>query len=355
MRLKTSWLPIVALLTASAPALATHKGWVMQHAGGDCVFESHSRADNGWGKLLNFSTFTRTAICPLTIAGRLGSSGPNYFFGPNRWAEAEDAYTRVVINDASGSITCKPVARIRVSTALDGDLYFGASQSVSGVGSHFLQMTPNESWGGALEGVESARIRSFHFECSIPRNPRNPSGVFGYGVKFCQNAANCTDGHAEEHVDAPENVVRIQGNGSNCHTSQVGMIRDADGLRFTGNPALVGWASVVCPIQPPTEDSTISSRTLSQVRMYYSGPGSAGCEQNGTCPACSLFWMDRTTGDPNQTGLMTYNSGGYLELPGSQSVGAEAGAYFTCVLKDSNWRLRGYTAISTQTRVSGGQ
>ena len=360
---------IVGILAASSllvggQALASHKAWVLKNAGAECSFVTGGvffGGDGGSMTLTNFASYNRSAVCPITAAGRWGSSQANYNFSPKRWAEAKKAYVHVYNGNSNTGVTCQAVARLRVSLAPGGSLYYGTARSVSGVGYHTIELIPTidgpRSWGGGLETEEQARIRSLDFQCTVPgtEDMFTTSAIRGYGVATCQNVADCWDNTS---LDFREGETSIQGNGSNCTSGDVGVIRDAGGLTATAS----GLTTVVCPIVPPSQDShEHNDAKLRRVRLYYVGAGFAGCEQAGTCPFCILQWENRAGTSYNESLPFTWDSTGVLAMPNApngtsnpSSMEADSATAIRCYLTPQQ-RIRGYTAWASQTRVSGGQ
>jgi hypothetical protein len=344
-----------ACLFVSTFAFASHKSWVLQHAGGQCTYNGTSpeTGQNGAGDygsmfLWNSYSGTRTAECPLIAANRWGSSGDRTF-SPNRWAEAKSAFVHVYEGSSSTAFTCQAVARLRLMLAPGGALYFGTARSVSGIGNHTLELINSQSWGGSLEANEQAAIRSIDFQCSIPPG----SAVRGYGAKLCQNWADCTDEAPRD--DFQENSTYVQGNGADCTSWSLETARGADGLTINGTGGDLR-ARVVCPVLPPALDSYEHSGFIKRTRLYVAGgtPG-PGCETNGKCPACYFEWETRDGGVDMTSNTFTWNSNGYLELPGQLSMTAIPSAVSISCLGYKGQRIRGYTLEMSETRVSLGQ
>jgi hypothetical protein len=359
-----------SLLLLGGQAWASHKAWFLKHGGAECSFmvgmvHPLFGGDGGEMFLNNHASWNRSAICPINAAGRWGSSGTTAF-NPARWAEAKRAYVHVYNNNPNESVTCQAVARLRVSFAPGGSLYYGTARSVSGVGAHTIELiqTVNSmrSWGGALETNESARLRSLDFQCTVPGNQDGtfPSSyVRGYGAAFCQfGAGNCFDSGGD---DFQEWETYIQGNGANCTSGAAGVFRGADGLTSTQNSPFNPTA-VICPIVPPSQDSKEHNAAfLKDLRLYFAGSGSAGCEQAQTCPQCVLQWEDRDGGIYNESLMFTWNSNGYLSMPSTANgtsnplnMKADSSTAIRCYVP-AQQRIRGFTARASQTRVSGGQ
>lgn|GEM_PF-4280708 len=347
---------LAASLFVSTSAFATHKSWVLQHAGGQCVFDASMPdfGQNGAGDygdifLWNGYDSSRSAECPLIAANRWGTSG-TVAFNPNRWAEAKSAFVHVY-EGSSTAFTCQAVARLRVALAPGGALYYGTARSVSGVGNHTLELISNTSWGSTLEANEQALIRSLDYQCIIPPN----SAVRGYGAKLCQNWADCHDAGARD--DSQENSTYVQGNGADCTSWGLETARGADGLTINGSGG-DNRAHVVCPVLPPALDSyEHTGGFIKRARLYIAGgtPG-AGCQSNGSCPSCYFDWEERDTGLEMTSSVFTWNSNGYLEMPNSPLVMTKvpSAVSITC-LAYRGQRIRGYTMEMSETRVSGGQ
>jgi len=350
---------VVASLFLSASAFASHKSWVLQHAGEQCVYDAsmpdfgqNGAGDYGSMFLWNGYSSNRTAECPLIAANRWGSSGTTSF-GVSRWAEAKHAFVHVY-EGSTTPFTCQAVARLRVALAPGGALYFGTARSVSGIGNHTLQLISNSSWGSSLEANEQASIRSIDYQCVIPPG----SAIRGYGAALCQNWADCHDSTDAPKDDTQENSTYVQGNGADCTSWSLETARGADGLTINGTGSDFR-ARVVCPILPPGLDShEHRGGFIKRAHLYIAGgtPG-AGCESNGKCPNCFIDWETRDGGVQMSSSTFTWNSNGYLELPTSPvlSVLDVASAMSISCLGYKGQRIRGYTMEMSETRVSGGQ
>jgi len=362
MKILGQFALIAASLFLSASAFATHKSWVLQHAGGQCAYDASSPAtgQNGAGDygdifLWNSYSSSRSAECPLILANRWGSSGTSAF-DVHRWAEAKSAYVHVYEGSSSQAFTCQAVARLRVLLAPGGALYFGTAGSISGVGNHTLELINSKSWGSTLEANEQALIRSIDYQCIIPPD----SAVRGYGVKLCQNWADCADLNGPRD-DFQENSTYVQGNGADCTSWGLPTARGADGLSINGSGSDFR-THIVCPILPPALDSYEHTGSfIKRVRLYVAGgfggasPG-PGCEVNHGCPSCYIDWEERDSGARNSSSTFTWNSAGYLEMPGSQltMLNVPSAMAITC-LGYAGQRIRGYTMEMSETRVSSGQ
>ncbi len=209
-----------------------------------------------------------------------------------RWAEAKRAYVRVYNGHPTAALTCQAVARLRVSNAPGGSMYFGTARSVTGEGYHTIELVttpeggnPWTNWGGSLETNEGVRLRSLDFQCTLPATGNYYSHIRGYGVAICQHLAGCWEFNPTQ-LRSVAGEVSLQGNGASCTSSTGSVFRGADGL----TPSLNQLTPVSCPIVPASQDSyEHGSGYFKRLRVYYSGTGSAGCESNGTCPRCSLL------------------------------------------------------------------
>lgn len=368
-KLNLRWVFAALSLLVCSPAWASHKSWVLKHGGTDCAFQSpriHSFFGGQGGDIFlwNHEDYARTAVCPIAFAGRWGSSAATTTFGPARWAEAKRAWVHVYNGKPGSAITCQAVARLRVSLAPGGSLYYGTARAVTTEGYHTIELVsgadplvpPWTDWGGSLETNEAARIRSVDFQCTLPGNGNYFSYIRGYGVAICQMHEGCYE--LGIRTDSPETQISIQGNGASCTSSSNGVYRGADGL----TPTLNGSSRVVCPIVSPSQDSyEHGGGSLRRLRVYYSGTGSTGCEANNTCPRCNLVWEQVNNGSSKYSNTFVWNAGGYLEMPQTpngtanpSSMSNWSTAAIVCNVP-SHQRIRGYTGLASQTRVSQGQ
>jgi hypothetical protein len=359
---KLVWSLATLFVLVCSPAWASHKAWVLYHGGGDCAFQSPRihpvyAGDGGDIVLRNKHNFNRTAVCPIAAAGRWGSSGTENF-GVQRWAEAKRAYVRVYNGHLTEPLTCQAVARLRVSIAPGGSLYYGTARSVTGQGNHTIELVrpapPDDfwtQWGGDLETNEGARLRSLDFQCTLPAQAPGSlySYIRGYGVAVCQKLEDCGEGNPTR-VELMDGEVSIQGNGASCSSSSRDAVRGAEGLL----PSLNQSATVSCPILPASQDSHEHSGSFKHLQLHYTGTGSAGCENNGTCPRCVLRWERDDGVSRGESSVLVWQPGGYVELLTSGVIPNWSTAGLQCLVPKGQ-RIRGYTAWATQTRVSGGR
>jgi hypothetical protein len=359
---KLVWALAILSVFVCAPAWASHKAWVLYHTGGDCAFQSPQNhwffgGDGGDMMLWNRHDYSRTAVCPIAAAGRWGSSSSDENFGVARWAEAKRAYVRVYNGHPTAALTCQAVARLRVSNAPGGSMYFGTARSVTGEGYHTIELVttppagnPWTDWGGSLETNEGVRLRSLDFQCTLPATGSYYSHIRGYGVAICQHLAGCWEFNPTQ-LRSAAGEVSLQGNGASCTSSSGSVFRGADGL----TPSLNQLTPVSCPIVPASQDSyEQGSGYFKRLRVYYSGTGSAGCESNGTCPSCSLILERASDASWQASSTFVWNAAGYLELLNSGVLPNWSSAAIQCFVPGGQ-RIRGYSAWGTQAEVSGGE
>jgi hypothetical protein len=359
---KLVWALATLFLFVCSPAWASHKAWLLYHGGGDCIFQTPRfhpflGGDGGDIVLRNKHDFNRAAVCPVAAAGRWGSSG-TVNFGVARWAGAKRAYVRVYNGHPTEPLTCQAVARLRVSIAPGGSLYYGTARSVTGQGNHTIELVygktadpPWTNWGGSLETNDSARLRSLDFHCTVPAKVAGAfySYIRGYGVMTCQEFEECFDISPINQETAGE--VSIQGNGASCSSSEGNVSRTAGGLTPTVNQQ----TTVSCPIVPASQDSyEYGPGYFKVLKLHYTGTGSIGCENNGTCPSCVLRWEGASGGVWEQSSKFVWAAPGSVELGYSGSVPNWSTAGIQCLVPLGQ-SIRGYSGWGTQAVVSAGR
>jgi hypothetical protein len=178
-------LTVVAI---ASPARATHKSWQLKNSGSQCHFTSYSTnqppaADMS---LNNYTSQGRFAVCPVTLAGRWGSSSSPAFAVP-RWAAAMSAKVIIANNNTAGlNFDCTLRARLATEA-----LYYSATAFTNTVGSQALLVAANNQWGGTLEAQQLQTVRSMDFYCLVPPQQTNGSASYidAYQVKICQARA----------------------------------------------------------------------------------------------------------------------------------------------------------------------
>jgi len=179
---------LLTVLMFAFDAHATHKTWELRESGTSCLGTSPATT---WltytdGALLNATSFTKTVVCPVTLAGKFANtaSGAPGTFPIADWAAA--GYGRVYVYDGSTSAGASCGANVRTAT---GSTYYSrnVASSTSGTGVSNLDVYGKSggSWGGTL-GVGAMSIRAFGYRCTLPTQ----SLIYGYRVNICQYASS---------------------------------------------------------------------------------------------------------------------------------------------------------------------
>jgi hypothetical protein len=254
----SSALGVVAI---ASPAHATHKNWQLKNTGSQCFFTSYSTSEppSGALEIHNTTSSARYAVCPVTLAGRWGSSANSSFSVP-RWAATLSAKASIVNNNTNGSVfDC--YVRTRLSTE---SIYFSSGASTTTTGSKFLIVASNNQWGGTLEAAQGNDVRSMDFDCRIPGVPTNGSSSYidAYQVKICQLSATCDDGSAPSHEGGPADGIDFDNQYNYVQTSGIECMVDdyheannvQRGYAGITNTAAYG-IGVFCPLTQPSGDS----------------------------------------------------------------------------------------------------
>lgn len=350
----------LGLLGIAGPASATHKSWQLKNSGSQCFFTSYSTSAPPAGamNIANETSSARYAVCPVTLAGRWGSSA-NAVTSVPLWAVTMSAKAMVVNNNTNGSVfDC--YVRARLSTE---SIYYSSSATTTTVGAKFLTVAANNQWGGTLEAAQSNALRSMDFDCRIPGVPVNgsPSYIDAYQVKICQNSAICNDDRSS-HEGYPSGGVSfdnqynfVQTSGFEC---TVGDYHEANNFHRgpTGitNDATYG-SGVFCPITQPSDDSFYHDRQIEQATVHYASPNG-----NTPIPSCSIqalsysgsFFPLQFTG----SGEFTSDGSNTVVQPGFTAVhvGKDVSLGVWCNVQ-AGQTIKGVTARLSETTISGGQ
>jgi hypothetical protein len=360
-------LTLLTVSLTAGPAFATHKAWVLKNGGADCMFDNPDTTERNSGALTNFQSVARTAICPVALSGRWGSSSNPLFTMP-RWAASK--FATVYAYKAADILYCWAAAQ-----SLSNTYYFSDSVIADGgVGPARITINHMNNWGGDLQTNKQVAIRSLDFACNIPGNhPNNgATSIVGYNVKICQLNPDCHDaqGTLEQELEEDEQIRwtdnqwnYVQTSGIECSPTESwdvsSLTRNFDGIKNTGT----GPVSVTCPISPPADDSYFHNRFTRFTKVYYKG-GSTGssCVTSGTCPECYLNWWDKN-GFIYQSLVFTPSTFGerLVEQPSSPDggsdflhMGAEVETAMFCYLPPGV-TLNGIIGTMSLTYISGGQ
>lgn len=175
---------LLAVLSISPSASATHKTWELRESGTSCVGTAPSSTPLRYtgGAVLNTANFSASVVCPVTLAGKFantagGLPGP---FPVAEWAAA--GYGQVYVFDGSSSAGVSCGANVRTAT---GSTYFSrnVASSTGGTGATQLDIygPTGGGWGGTL-GFGGMSIRAFGYRCVVPTG----SMIYGYRVNLCQ-------------------------------------------------------------------------------------------------------------------------------------------------------------------------
>jgi hypothetical protein len=351
-----------ASVLTSRPALASHKAWVLKNGGADCTFFDPTNSETIYGPLTNNLTAARTAICPVALSGRWGSTDSS-LFPPSRWAAAKQAF--IYAYKAADFFYCYAVGQ-----TLGGAYYFGdtAIAPTGTVGNVKLAVNTYNNWGGALESNNTMAIRSLDYVCAIPGNNATygPTSIYGYNAKICQFSETCHDGSpSEDIISNREGTNYVQSSGFECSPQDgwdVPLVeRSFDGIKNISGSTV---ARVVCPLPQPADDSYEHGRQVDDTRVYYKGGStSSTCVANGTCPECYLEWYDQTFAFGQSplftTPSSTLGSGFVVQPSGLGSSGdpnnmyGEVQTFLRCSVP-AGVTLNGITSRMSVTMVSGG-
>jgi hypothetical protein len=358
---------VLALSMVSAwggSALATHKNWTMQNAGGQCYFTSYSTSSPPANDLAiaNYDSQSRFAICPVSLAGRWGSSSGPQFVVP-RWAAAMSAKALIENNNTTGSVfDC--ITRARLSTQ---SIFFSQTAVANTPGQKALYMASSSNWGNtSFENNQSLHVRSMDLDCRITgtTSPNPPSVIKGYQVKICQLSTTCNDGGSPDHEGTPGGVAPWVGDRAFVQTSGLEcmptiplagsdvMQRTLSGAKNAGS----GYFNVFCPITQPANDSWWHERLIRQTRVYYKNDiGVSGA------PLCGLVWYRHTqfsfvTLETDGSNTFTMDGPGFVEQEFPQNdltLGKDVAVGVWCQIGPGQ-TIRGVTALMSLTTISGG-
>lgn len=349
--------PLIAFF--GGVAHATHKNWLLRNSGAACSFSKPVVAEEWYDTSLNYYKYPPTspdryAVCPVSLAGRWGSSGA-ISFQPVRNAKAMWANVYAYHPGTAGRvISCKAVARLGST----GSLYYSRSATATGQGHKRLSfMTVAQDWGGDLETNESLTLMSLDFGCTIPPDAR----INGYKVKICQRGGACDDASGNDNdLDSTEGLFSpVQVSGIECTAqNHYGTFkRSENGIKNHGT-VFTGEDKVLCPIAPPADDSYEHQRTVQRARVYFRGnnKGWTGCAASNSCPACYIVASDRA-GNYYMSQLMDVPTAGagYVEQKSGERFATkqEIGLAFKCEVPPG-YTIVGGTAELSVTRISGG-
>ena len=354
---------VLSLVALASPASATHKNWQLKNTGSQCHFTSYTTSEPPAAdmSLNNYTSQPRFAVCPVTLAGRWGSSA-NPVNAVPRWAAAMSAKVIIAHNNTAGlNFDCTLRARLATEA-----LYYSATAFTNTTGSQALNVATNSQWGGTLEAQQLHTVRSMDFYCFIPPQEANGSASYidAYQVKICQVGQSCNDNNAPTHEGPAQEIVstghynHVQTSGFEC---TVGDYHEANNFQrgYVGIKNAASYSiGVFCPITQPSDDSGFHDRLIFDAKVHYSSPTA-----NTPIPTCQL--RARSWGG-NLFPLQGYDSS--LFTAGS---GADAGTVVQpqqqnglAVHKDLSmgiWcgvqpgqTIKGVTARLSQTEINGG-
>jgi hypothetical protein len=360
------------LVSVSGRAQATHKNWYMKDPGISCRFEAQTRSadagGSGWGELGNFGGSGRWAICPVTLAGRWGSSGAGGYGFPvdkPRWGNAMYADVYIQHWSPSGTTSCQAIARMS-----DQQTYFSRVVDSQGAvqGAQRLAITSAvNSWGPntTLELNKLKTLKSLDYECFLNAGDR----IEGYKAQICQNFQFCDDGAGDDvQGDVANGASTVQVSASQCSVFYPNRMIDRNMNGMINNETFADIDDFVsCPLPPPADDSYDHNRGVWSTRVFLKpNTGSVGCVDAGTCPKCLLIWRNKL--DPTHRFQSAYfqfatdSSGNrYLEqqdpaVAGGDDpihMGRDININVQCQLP-AGASIRGITAVMSKTAVSGG-
>jgi hypothetical protein len=335
-----------AVVCAPRNAEAVHKNWVLENAGSECTFTSPNPSFDNYSEhsLYNGSTSSRNVSCPVALSARWGAANAPI----PRWAAAWAANVYVKNQQPGTAFSC--TARARLASNV---IRFSRSVSTSAGGDVRLTPAFSDDWGGGLEAAETDIVRSMDFSCNVPPNY---SGIYGYRVRICQNTGNATcwnqvaaDTAGESTITTTEQVGTdwVQTSGIQCMAPGNNQVtRGFGGL--TNNSS--GFATVLCPIVPPADDTNESMHDVVEMMVHFSPA------QINVFPTCQLFWRDRqgSLGIEKVSAAFTNKDlWGRVGLHGPLDVRLDLALAVSCDLP-AGMTLQGITARIEVADVSGG-
>jgi len=358
--MKTTAFLLLTMLAGVLPvrmAFATHKSWVLKNSAADCSFDNPGSDESSDGVLTNDTTASRTAICPVALSGRWGSSSDSVF-PPGVSARAMSAL--VYIDDPGNGVVPNCYVAMQSTNMA---FYFSASFSGSGPpGPKKIVVASQNNWGGLLEANEQLWARSIDFHCSVPAG----GSIYAYKVKMCpaDGLGTCNDMYSDHDTagidDNRAGNVWIQTSGFECSPQgpwdAPNLRRTFDGIRNTST----GDAGVFCPITLPADDSYEHQRILTDTAVHYKGGSkSATCVLDRTCPDCYLRWWNRlASGVPSNSSsgnefMIDISLGLSFVHNISQDLGYDVQVGVECILP-AGVTLNGIVSKATVTRVQTG-
>jgi hypothetical protein len=364
-------------LTQAATAFATHKNWVLKDDGSECTFSTPMASDDQNYGLQNWEQYPRVAYCPITLAGRWGSTGgTSGSFSPPLWA---DAMSGIVYGSPGWwpddpQLSCS--AQMETS---NGSIYYSGTITGPWAWDKLVLAAPDTGFpnkshwvsnggGNDLEANEDLIPRSMWYQCQVPLF----GSITGYKVRICQTAQDCTDGtgvdpDADMSYGTPDQTPLynyVQTSGIECVPTS-----DRTQLHYTEdgfqNTSTTEHRNIVCPLVTPPSDSYETDRQIRYTRVYYSG-GAQGstCATDGTCPQCWVGWYNHAGSTWQADGGSSPNYFAYDPYtPGTVYQGSASGATLTignevslsvgCDLPPGV-TLRGITAQASVTGVGSG-
>jgi len=305
---------LVATGVASNEAEASHKAWLMKNSGVSCVRQYPEAGDYYPGMVQNKDPWGVYVTCPITLAGRSGSSSDPKS-SAKRWLAAKQA--RIHYKQTSSPFWCQ--ARAENSF---GSVYYSRGRWSAGGGVRTMDLIDNEyDWGGALEAAETGDFTQLDFECRVGSrgSGRFPDALlYGVDVATCQYQDECDSVHEDVSQNSESTV---QGSGIECAPASswsAGQLqRTVNGFY---NPHDELWGSLSCPITTASDDSFESVRHVHLAHVYWEGP---------RAPSCRLVSWD-AQGNKSWSPYLQQHSDGYLKTQGSFDAGVEKTLSFEC-------------------------
>jgi len=296
----------VAVCLCSAPAWATHKSWNLVDPGANCrsSFSGGTAAQFRFtdGMIKNNGTSSAGVWCPVTLAGRYGSTNA---FNMARWPTSRAATVYGFDGSSTDDIRCNMIVMSDT-----GSIYSSATKSVAGANNSVVQisMVSSGSWGLDIGTGTTLSIRSMGYNCNVPPG----SSIYAYEEKICQYPQNNTpngvcaggDTTPTQTSDAPTSAV-TQDSGFACladASNPTGsMWRNGGGIQNSGSTPL----NVYCPLSRTSSDSRTQQGTFSidRVQVYSSGD----------TPTCKLTCRSQFTGSVTSSSNTIMGAGLWMD------------------------------------------
>lgn len=341
-------LVLIALLF-SGSSNATHKAWVLKNSGLSCMIKSPGADPNSyWYNQYGLNYFNQDfavgVSCPVNLANRWrkvhnGSTSPlQTRWLRTRWAGIDYFSDGGSFAGLDFSMVCNAMMGVDDSIYISDSILAGTQYGAQRL--EFVNIVSGKDWGGSLLTNEESFVESLNYNCYMSPGYR---AISGYDVAPCEGPCG---GDANRFTTGGSAQTREEAKVSAASCSPTYSAQDAE-LSEHGITAKRDGIEIICPIDPPADDSRSHPRELVEGKVWIHR------SRFGTQPNCTVRSIEDADILYDMGSTKLINGLGELEIEGTGTKVDEDAMMLFCTINQNQTFQGGIFDVTVSPETGG--